>query len=105
MRWAWDLPPPNATIRGEKLVVEGWLADWPEDGEVVIESVGRILARSRARLPRPGVARALSLDDDHVGFHIEADLCSVATNGRVSVTLAVMPVRGQPRRLIGGRTF
>jgi hypothetical protein len=103
-RWSWDYPTEGSSVRGRTLIVDGWVADWPPNAEIVLVSTSTILAASEVRHPRPDVASAHSLREDAVGFHIEADISSVDSANPMRVALGIREPGGLPR-ILGTRTF
>src|SRR5882724_7240312 len=87
--WSWDHPPAGASVRGRTLIVEGWLAVWPDHAEIVVVHEDNVVACSRARHARPDVARHLGLGDDAVGFYLEADVRSLDPSDSVTVAIGV----------------
>ena len=99
IRWCWDHPAPNGTVRGRTLVVDGWIAD--SDGTIGVLANGRLLAATVARYARPDVAAALALADDMVGFHLEVPLPADA--GQRLTAAVGLQEEGRPLRILGER--
>ncbi len=99
IRWSWDHPQPGSAIDGRTIVADGWVAHAPVDAAVALLAGDRILAASPALCARPDVAAALGLDDDAVGFHLEASLPPATTDGSVGLALALIASGDGPRVL------
>ena len=104
LRWWWDHPAAGATVDGETLIIDGWLAGGPPGAEVVVSVGGVPLGATAARHARGDVASALSLDDDAVGVHLEVGL-DPATPDSFRVSLAVRPEPEAPTRVLEERTL